>query len=271
MRSRTTRNVGRLIILIGLVLLIIVLGYALRIPIICDLGITSTHCTRILFIGNSYTYANDLPGTFARLAGSGGHTVEAEMAAEGSWTLADHASSTQTLNKLASKKWDIVVLQEQSQIPALASSREQQMFPAAQALVNKINQVGAKSFLFMTWAHQSGWPEAGLPDYQSMQGQIDGGYIDLSKQLNIPVAPVGYAWMMALNQDTQLGLWQEDGSHPDQAGTYLAACVFYAAIFQESPVGLTYLDGLTGDEAGELQAIASDAVLANPQEWNLPQ
>src|SRR5512140_446441 len=80
-------------------------------------------CTRVLFIGNSYTYVNDLPGTFAGLARAGGHKVETGMAAEGGWTLADHVQSTQTMNLLNSENWDYAVLQEQSQIPSVAQSR----------------------------------------------------------------------------------------------------------------------------------------------------
>src|SRR5512135_2083048 len=75
-------------------------------------------CTRVLFIGNSYTYVNDLPSTFVQLARSGGHEVEVGVAAPGGWTLADHARSPETLSTLNSAKWDFVVLQEQSQIPS---------------------------------------------------------------------------------------------------------------------------------------------------------
>lgn len=33
-------------------------------------------------------------------------------------------------------------------------------------------------------------------------------------------------------------LFLDDGSHPSPAGTYLAACTFYAAIFNANPAGL---------------------------------
>src|SRR5664280_2803382 len=80
-------------------------------------------CQRILFIGNSYTYVNDLPRVFTDLARSGGHRVQTGMSAQGGWTLADHVASTSTLDLLRSSKWDFVVLQEQSEIPAMEQSR----------------------------------------------------------------------------------------------------------------------------------------------------
>jgi hypothetical protein len=67
-----------------------------------------------------------------------------------------------------------------------------------------------------------------------------------------------------------LDLWQDDGGHPTEQGTYLAACVFYAVIFHQSPEGLTYLAHLPKEIAQFLQQIAANTVLNNPDQWNLP-
>jgi len=227
-------------------------------------------CTRILFIGNSYTYVNDLPGTFASLAKSGGHRVETGMAATGGWFLSDHVNSTETLDQIESSKWDYVVLQEQSQVPASEAVRIARMYPAARALVGKIREAGAAPILFITWAHRDGWHENGMNTYESMQLQINAGYLMLGQELRAQMAPVGYAWMKTRQEDPQLNLWQEDGSHPNEQGTYLAACVFYASIFRESPEGLTYKDGLSKEEAQALQKIAADTILNNTAKWNIP-
>lgn len=227
-------------------------------------------CLRILFIGNSYTFGNDLPGTFVRLARSGGHTVQAEMRAEGGWTLSDHTSSPETLEKLKADRWDFVVLQEQSQIPAVERLRTQRMDPAARLLTRQVTAAGARPIFFMTWAHRHGWPQNGLPDYEAMQAQVAQGYLAIAYELGAPVAPVGEAWLLARRQHPELGLWLDDGSHPNQRGTYLAACVFYAAMFRQSPVGLAYTANLPEDTARALQTIAADAVLKSPRRWNLP-
>ena len=218
-------------------------------------------CTRVLFIGNSYTYVNDLPGMFTHLARVGGHKVETDMAASGGWTLADHEGSSATLQKLTSRKWDVVVLQEQSQIPSVGQMREQQMYPAARQLVETIRFEGARPMFFVTWARRDGWPENALPDYASMQSAIDDGYLTIAAEEHAAVAPVGEAWLTVLQQEKPSALWQEDGSHPTTEGTYLAACVFYAAIFGKSPKGLGYHADLSSSEAAKLQKIASETVL----------
>jgi hypothetical protein len=207
---------------------------------------------------------------FAELASAGGHRVETGMAAEGGWTLSDHVNSSETLDTITSSMWDFVVLQEQSQIPAIEQSRSDEMYPAARVLVHQIEGIGATPIFFLTWAHRNGWPENGLPDYQNMQIQIDIGYLSIAQDLNVRVAPVGYVWMLARGQNPQLDLWQEDGSHPTEQGTYLAACVFYVVIFRQRPEGLSYMADLPEDKAQFLQQIAAYTVLNNPAQWKLP-
>lgn len=239
-------------------------------PTKCKDTDTPEQCTRVLFIGNSYTFVNDLPATFAKLAASGGHLVEVGMVAQGGWSLADHLKSAETIDQITSSKWDFVVLQEQSQMPASSEARTRSMYASARALVRRIRASGASPLLFMTWAHRDGWPEQGMQDYASMQSQINTGYLVLARDLGIPVAPVGYAWSLVQTQNPGLELWQQDGSHPAEQGTYLAACVFYTVLFQETPQGLNYRAGLSKEIAQSLQKFASDAVLGNPAQWNLP-
>ena len=216
---------------------------------------------RILFIGNSYTYVNDLPGMFTRLSCSGGKRVETGMAAPGGWTLAQHLASADTLNAIRGQRWDVIVLQEQSQLPASASYRDQGMYPAVRGLVSLIRSVKARPYLFLTWGHRDGWPDNQLNSYAAMQDQLYFGYVTIAKELSVDVAPVGSAWKQAVSHTPPLDLWQEDGSHPTQSGTYLAACVFYASLFQKSPVGLEEHAGLPADTARTIQTIAAQTVL----------
>lgn len=227
-------------------------------------------CVRILFLGNSYTSVNDLPGTLSKLALSGGHHLETGMATEGGATLAAHLASPGTLATLRGSRWAFVVLQEQSQLPALDGMRREQMYPAARSLVSTIAAAGARPIFFLTWAHRDGWPVYGLPDYAAMQAAIDTGYLAIARELGAPVAPVGEAWLEVYRRAPQLALWQDDGSHPSVAGTYLAACVFYAALFEQSPVGLTYVADLPKDTALSLQGTAATVVLGHPGQCGLP-
>lgn len=235
-------------------------------------GGESADAQRILFAGNSYTDTNNLPRTFARLAESGGHTVETGMVAPGGWWLQDHLNSTEVRNNIKDGNWQIVVLQEQSVVPAMENERVGNMYPAVRGLHELIQQAGAQTFLFMTWGRRDGTapPDTGFQTFSDMQTQLGIGYMGIADELSVPVIPVGVAWRDALAQQPTLALWQSDGSHPSEAGTYLAACTFYAAIFQQSPEGLAYTGGLDEETAVLLQKIAADTVLTNLEHWHIP-
>jgi hypothetical protein len=267
--AKKAGNLYKIVLFCGLMILLGLLIFVYQTLAVCIDLPGAGKCTRVLFIGNSYTSVNDLPATFAALAKSGGHPVQTDAADEGGWTLADHLKASETANLLKSAQWDYVVLQEQSQVPALEQDREQIMYPAARTLVQQIKASGSQPIFFLAWAHHDGWPEEGLQTYEAMQAQIDAGYLGIAQELKVPVAPVGAAWQAATQQYPQVDLWQSDNSHPTEQGTYLAACVFYAAIFRQSPVGLSYTAGLPADVAGELQTIAASTVLNNLSSWNL--
>src|SRR5262245_44675913 len=225
-------------------------------------------CLRVLFVGNSYTQVNDLPSTFAALARAGGHRLEVGMAAEGGQTLAGHTTSANTQRQLVAGQWDVVVLQEQSEIPSVAWSRDNEMAPGAQTLVAEIRGIGARPVFFSTWAHRDGWPENGM-DEATMEAGIDQSYLSLGQQLGVGVAPVGEAWTAAAASVHGIGLWQADGSHPTAAGTFLAAAVFYAALFTDDPVAASKASGAPSVDGGEqLAGIARD-VVADRRHWGL--
>ena len=244
------------------------LGCGASAPPTCSAAANAAPCTRVLFVGNRYTYVNDLPTTFAELAVAGGHNVEAEMVANGGETLAQHAAAAETLDRISSAQWSFVVLQDQSETPATSTGRSM-MYPAARTLAQKVRAAGAQTMFFMTWAHRDGISIAGVNTYESMQLAINDGYTGIVDELGAPVAPVGFTWFVVRRDHPEIAMWQDDGSHPTASGTYLAACVFYASIFRQSPEGLAFLDGLPSRDANVLQAEAASSVLQNPAQWGL--
>lgn len=207
---------------------------------------------RVLFIGNSYTFVNDLPSMLTELAKAGGQRpLEHEQETPGGCTLEKHWKDGKAARKIAAGNWDFVVLQEQSLRPLI---NRPLMFEYAQKLDAEIQKQKARTLLYQTWARQ---------DAPDKQDALSKAYLDLGKELKAEVAPVGMAWAKAVEQDPALALHGPDKSHPSKAGTYLAACVFYAAIYQKSPEGLPgKIAALNDDQARKLQAIAWETVRA---------
>ena len=218
----------------------------------------ATDTTRVLFIGNSHTFFNDLPEMFAELARAGGYEVEVDMSAQGGWSLSDHAASTITLNKIEQQDWDYVILQERTSL--IVDNPDEQSYPAIRLLYDKISEK-ATLILFMTWGPRDGLPYLGYKNFDDTQAQICSGYMDIANELDVMVAPVGIAWQNGIEKESQLNLWNSDGTHPSREGSYLSACIFYAIIFQKSPEGLTYRADLSEEIAQFLQIIATETVL----------
>jgi hypothetical protein len=210
---------------------------------------------RVLFIGNSFTYVNDLPKMLADLAAAGHQRpIHWEQETPGGYTLEKHWQEGKALAKIQSRAWDFVVLQDQSQRPLV---EPRSLVEYGTKFDREIRKCGAKTILYMTWANQ---------DRPENQTAIRKAYQNLAEALPAELAPVGTAWEMALKADKHLVLHAQDRKHPSPTGTYLGACVFYATIFGQSPEGLPGgMAGLSDAAARPLQAIAWEVVQARRQ------
>jgi hypothetical protein len=244
-----------LVLCLGIIVALGVFGAVRAVSSGCN-PLSRSPCVRILFLGNSYTFVNDLPTVFRDLARSAGQNVETEMVAEGGETLAQHAASSDDANALNGSHWQFVVLQEQSEIPSVESFRQSQMYPATRSLVTTIRAGGASPVLLETWAHQAGWPDYSL-SFAAMQAGIDQGYATIAGELKVSVAPAGQAWQAVVNQAPGIVLWQPDGSHPAAAGTFLAACALYTRVFGPCPLDGPYTGGLPASQAATIEAIVN--------------
>lgn len=219
---------------------------------------------RVLFIGNSYTFFNDMPRQLQALAASCGQKMSVCQQTHGGWRLSQHAASPQTLEAIRRGGWDFVVMQEQSKLPAReAEVVEQQMYASAASLdsITRLYNPQAQVVLYQTWGHN-------IPDYEQMQQRIADSYLKLAHRLDARCAPVGMAWKRVRSEKPEIGLYQDDGSHPTADGSYLAACVLYATMTGKS-FHSTYWAGLTPQTAAYLQQTAQEMVLANRTIWNL--
>ncbi|MBT3418260.1 MAG: PKD domain-containing protein [Flavobacteriales bacterium] len=242
------------------------------------LFIFSQQTKDVLFVGNSYTFYNDLPEMVKQIALSFGDTLNYESSTPGGASFGMHATNTTTISKINQQVWDYVVLQAQSQEPSLSTNYvNTNVYPAVQSLIDIIenNSTCIDPMFFMTWGRKYGdasncapWPP--VCTYLGMQQQLRLRYLDFSFTHDASCSPVGMAWKESISQDSTLNLYSPDNSHPSVYGTYLSACTFYASIFKNSPLGTTYIpNGIDTVTASFLQDIASNTVLDSLSIWNI--
>lgn len=254
---------------------------------------------RFLFIGNSFTFYNNLDQMVARLAEEAvpeWNDVLATRYAPGGWKLTQHLADAQNPNSTAPireylitgsdvmRDWDLVVLQGQSQVAGFDSGQasKQQLLAAVPELVRYADDTGATTLFMMTWGYAEG--DAMNPgyysDYLEMQGHIWRGYDELAQagarvRLNAPVyvAPAGLGYQQVYRDIEAEGnnplaagsrfrqLYSDDMRHPGLPGSYLAANIVVASYTGQRMSAVDWVPpGLDAEFAAYLRDVADRVV-----------
>lgn len=204
---------------------------------------------KVLFIGNSFTARNDLPGMIGALAAAAGNRLDHRLISAGGASLRMHWNKGAAPGAIREGGYDYVVLQEQSTLPVKNAAR---MHENVRLFDGAIKAAGAKTALYLTWARRHS-PQS--------QEAITDACQTIGAELGATVVPAGVAWQQFLANHDHPVLHDADQSHPTVAGSYLAACVFFAVLFDQSPAGVGgAAPGLTVAETRLLQQAAWAAV-----------
>jgi hypothetical protein len=230
---------------------------------------------RVLFIGNSYTYVNNLPQMLSDLARAQGDSCFVGSNTIGGYTLEAHSTNAVTLSLISSGNWDVVVLQDQSQRPAFPPSQTAvEVFPFARRLDSliKVANPCTKTMFYMTWGRKNGdssncssWPP--ICTYNGMDSLLRQTYTALADSNKAEICPVGPVRHALRSLKPALELYQSDESHPSLEGTYAAACTFYAAIFRSSLKQLRFTAGIDSNDAALIRSTVDSIVTDSLAQW----
>lgn len=223
----------------------------------------------VLFIGNSYTYYNLVPGIVRELASFEGRDLRVEMFTIGGCTMERHLEQADCRDLIERGGYDFVVLQDQSLHPALIGTPDDQGIAGhMEAIVAHIRTHNPKvrPYVEMTWGRRDGYTERKfdydfLRSYASMQERIRVNTLAEAEAVGAGCIPVGVAWSRVRSERPDIELYAADGSHPSYAGSYLAAAVICTTL-TGAPFGATPSDGLLDpDTAAYLRRVAEQTVL----------
>jgi hypothetical protein len=238
---------------------------------------------RVLFIGNSYTFYNDLEHLYADLRAADAPSREVVVAryARPGYRLEQHLADVQTeaseLQGLfesrcgGTEPWTFVVLQEQSQIPGFPAQTPefQASVAAARAWGERVRGCGATPVLFETWGRLRGDeanPEL-FPDFSTMQDRLDEGFTAMREAGTLTSASVGgaFRWLSGRPDFDFAQLYSGDGSHPSLAGSWLAALVLAGVTpSRDAPAEPRGPAGLSTAVLEALEAAAAAAIIPVP-------
>jgi hypothetical protein len=249
--------------------------------ILCAVSLFGQNTKRVLFLGNSYTYVNNLPQILTDMAASTGKTLVFDSNTPGGYYLGQHLTNSQSLAKIKAGNWDNVVLQDQSM--ALAYPDRYKNFIATGIALDSIikaNNLCSQTMFYSTWGRKNGDTYLCTPPqcaedtwinrtYYEMDNDIEANYKIIADSLKSSITPVGAVWRYIRQHHPSIELFQEDESHPSLAGSYAAACSFYATIFRSDPTQITFNSGLSATDALNIRQAAKQIVYDHLPEWNV--
>ena len=230
-----------------------------------------TKTYNILFIGNSYTYYNDMPEMiFAQIAKSAGYKVNVVSITKGGYYLSQHADPNNekgavVASSINAGKWDYVILQEQS---TCAIDDPARFYTAVRTLCEKIRAKGATPILYETWGRKVGHEyltTSGLTN-ETMTWKLAAGYEAIGDELGIDVAYAGLAFRDVYSKyASTIELYNADRTHPSATGSYLAALTLFADIFGSDLSDVTYTNVSDEGHTQILKEAARKAVFETPE------
>jgi hypothetical protein len=235
---------------------------------------------KVLFIGNSYTFMEDIPDLFYQVANSTGDVLIVDSETNGGATFEFHATEQVVTDKINSDNWDYVILQGQSVEVALTGTYfDTNVAPYAQQLIEtiKTNNACTQPIFYNTWGRENGMAAGGPTctaypwtcTYEGMDDALAQNYRVLADTHDAIISPVGQVWRYIREHWPQIDLYIADQSHQTLEGAYAAACTFYAAILRKNPLLITYNAGLDEFDAGLIRNAAKVVVYDQLENWKI--
>ena len=182
--------------------------------------------TRILFIGNSLTSYNNLPGIVEAMGRARGVELEVHSVLRNNASVQDHWDEGTARRMVENERWDFVVFQHG---PSASEDGRVALREAMALFAPKVRAAGGVPALYMVWPFASRRQDFDrVRETYALAAQDVGGLF----------LPAGEAWRAAWREDAAIELYLPDGLHPTPAGSYAAALVIYAGITGTSPIGL---------------------------------
>lgn len=191
---------------------------------------------RVLFVGNSLTFQNDLPDIVRTIAETaGGPAIEVRTVAFPDFSLEDHWNRGDALAAIDAGEWNVVILQ---QGPSTLPQNRVHLVEWSGRFAERIRAAGGRPALYSIWPPRS---QANGFDL------VRDSYTEAAEAVGGILMPAGEAWRAAWAVDPDLPLYAGDGFHPTELGSVAAAYVIWQQLTGRSPVGLPpVIEGVSG-------------------------
>ncbi|MDO4459062.1 MAG: hypothetical protein Q4C42_03110 [Clostridia bacterium] len=216
---------------------------------------------KVLFLGNSHTYYNDMPHIFENICKEREKNVEVHMQAHPGVTYEWHLSeNTELRYAMMYGHYDYIIMQQASHIPCPS---KEETHRDAKTIIAMAKDNGVTPIQTMPWAEK---------DYPEHQATMYDVFCSLHDETGIRLNPVGNVFEDVLSNHPEINMYWLDNRHASAYGSYAAAMCAYATIFGESVQGLSPMSYDTfrvADENWSKIAEARKACNEDPENFSL--
>lgn len=225
---------------------------------------------KILFIGNSITYFNDMPILFQNIANDKGKNVETQMYAPGGTGFVNHHVDNSVYNLLQNNVWDMVVLQPGTGESAGVSWPVNTTIERGNKMQDSIKKYSPCAKIFLYEIPYGVPSETTYGTYFQVQTQIKDSLTKMSDNMHVPLVAAGECARFHYNAQQDLLLHGSyNDVHPNLNGSYLVACAMFCTLFQEPVTGTTSYGGVNQVTAEYFHSIADNIILNNKVQWRI--
>lgn len=225
---------------------------------------------KVLFIGNSITYFNDMPILFENIANDKGKNVDTEMYAPGGTGFVNHHLDNNVYDLFQNNVWDMVVLQPGTGESAGVSWPVNTTIERGNKLQDSIKKYSPCAKIFLYEIPYGVPSETTYGTYFQVQTQMKDSVTKMADNMDVPLVAAGECARFHYNTQQDLLLHNSyNDVHPNLNGSYLTACAMYCTLFQEPVTGTTSYGGVNQVTAEYFHSIADNIILNNKPQWRI--
>ena len=180
--------------------------------------ISSTHTVKILLVGNSLSYTNNLPELLLHEGVSKNVQLAVDLLAKPNYSLEDHWNEAKLQKLIASGEYNYVVVQ---QGPSSQADGLKMLLNYGRKIVKLCERKGVQLVFLMVWPS--------LNNYHTFDGVIN-NYTVAAKETNAILCPVGKEWKAHFDATNDFSFLGPDGFYPSAKGTQSIAQIMMKAL-----------------------------------------
>ena len=173
---------------------------------------------RILFVGNSLTYVNDLPSMIKEIGKQDNVTITYTSFLFPDYSLEDHWNEGNVKAEIEKGGYDFVIAQ---QGPSALPESQVLLLDYTKRFAELCNKNKSKLALYMVWPSKA----------RSFDlDNVISSYTNAAAKTSSLLCPAGSAWKKAWEAESSLPLYSPDNFHPSVTGSVLAALTIYKVL-----------------------------------------